>query len=312
LAYTFQPASEGSYNEATSLQYSTEHNGSGYSLLGPYFTGTGIGVLPVATINPGSLTFGNVEAGSKSTVQTLTLTNDGATALSIASIATSGSTAFSQNNDCGAMLASLASCTVRVIFAPGAVTAFAGTLTFTDNSNGKPGSKQTVSLTGTGIPEPVNIFVVNSDGTVSSRMDDGTVRSSNVSGGGLGAAVDRSGLLFSIDADGTGISAFNTDGSLASNTTGQFTGASALAIDGNDQLWIAAPGVVVAMPILGGPSTAYTDSNLRKPTGISIDLSGNVWIADGGSNTVHEILGGGLPASPLADAVTTNTPGMKP
>ena len=64
--------------------------------------------------------------------------------------------------------------------------------------------------------------------------------------------------------------------------------------------------------ILGSGQASIADSTLLKPSGVAIALSGNVWIADSQSNTVHEIVGGGLPAQPLANAVTSKTPGTEP
>jgi sugar lactone lactonase YvrE len=138
------------------------------------------------------------------------------------------------------------------------------------------------------------------------------VQSSAVAGGGIGAAVDRNGLVFSITADGTGVSTFNDNGTLANTTSGVLTGASALAIDGGDQLWIASPGSVSVGQILGSGQASIADPTLQKPSGIAIDLSGNVWISDSQSNTVHEIVGGGMPTQPLATAVTNKTPGTEP
>jgi hypothetical protein len=165
---------------------------------------------------------------------------------------------------------------------------------------------------GTGGSGPSYIFITNSGGSVSSLFSNGAAQSSAVSGGGIGAAVDRNGLVFSITADGTGVSTFNDNGTMVSTTSGVLTGASALAIDGGDQLWIASPGSLSMGQILGSGQVTYTDSTLQKPSGVAIDISGNIWISDSQSNTVHEIVGGGMPARPLANAVTSKTPGMEP
>jgi hypothetical protein len=153
------------------------------------------------------------------------------------------------------------------------------------------------------------VFVVNGAGSVSSIFGyNGGAQSSAVAGGGIGAAVDRNGLVYSITADGTGVSKFNDNGTLVNTTSGVLTGASALAIDGGNQLWIASPGSV---SIWQG-SANFGDPTLQKPSGVAIDISGNVWIADSQSNTLHEIVGGGLPTQPLATAVTKKTPGTEP
>jgi sugar lactone lactonase YvrE len=167
----------------------------------------------------------------------------------------------------------------------------------------------TVSVQG-----PPYIFVTNGAGSVSSLYNyNGSVQSSAVAGGGIGAAVDRNGLVFSLTPDGTGVSTFYENGTLYGTNPSGLTGASALAIDGGDQLWIAAPGSVSMGQILTPYNQAsYTDSTLQKPSGVAIDLSGNVWISDSQNNTVHEIVGGGMPTQPLATAVKNQTPGTEP
>ena len=92
-----------------------------------------------------SLTFATQLIGTTSAAQTVTLTNTGAIALTISSIAASGD--FAQTNTCGTSVMAGASCTIDVSFKPTAKGARTGTLTITDNA---PNSPQTVALTGTG------------------------------------------------------------------------------------------------------------------------------------------------------------------
>jgi FG-GAP-like repeat/Cep192 domain 4/HYDIN/CFA65/VesB-like, Ig-like domain len=100
---------------------------------------------PAATLFPSSLTFGPQLVGTKSTPQSVTLTNTGGATLDINSIAASGN--FRQTNNCGSSLAVGASCTITVFFKPYRVGTITGTLTITDNA---PNSPQTVSLSGVG------------------------------------------------------------------------------------------------------------------------------------------------------------------
>jgi hypothetical protein len=58
--------------------------------------------------------------------------------------------------------------------------------------------------------------------------------------------------------------------------------------------------------------TNLADSTLVKPSGVAIDISGNVWISDSQSDSVHEIVGGAAPVLPLANAVQTNSLGVEP
>jgi len=167
------------------------------------------------------------------------------------------------------------------------------------------------TLTGSEQFLPALVFIAGS-GSVASLNYAGTVVTTGTAGGGIGAAVDQNGLVFSITADGTGISTFNPDGTLANTSSGVLSGASALAIDGSDQLWIAFPGGLSTAQILGSGTGSVTDSTLQKPGGVAIDISGNVWVTDSQSSTVHEIIGGAAPAEPLANAVQSATPGTEP
>ena len=106
-------------------------------------TGGGTGA---ATVNPKSLAFGNVAAGTSSSSKTVTLTNSGSGALTISSITASGD--FTQSNNCAGSLAASSSCTVNVTFNPSTVGAITGGLTFSDSATTSP---QLVKLTGTGI-----------------------------------------------------------------------------------------------------------------------------------------------------------------
>ena len=75
--------------------------------------------------------------------QSVTLTNTGATALSITNTSTTGP--FLQTNDCGGSVAPGAMCTVTVAFISNVVGNYSGTLTLTDSSTDSP---QQVKLSG--------------------------------------------------------------------------------------------------------------------------------------------------------------------
>jgi hypothetical protein len=109
---------------------------------------TGTGIIP-AVASPTSLIFPGQALGTTSAAQTVTLTNNQSTALSITSISSSLSD-FPLSSTCPlspGTLAAGASCTVSVTFQPKATGKRSGTLSFKDSANNSP---QTVSLTGTG------------------------------------------------------------------------------------------------------------------------------------------------------------------
>ena len=100
---------------------------------------------PAAMLAPASLSFGNRTKGATSAAQSVTFTNSGTAALSIAALTASGD--FAETNNCGGSLAAGASCTIQVTFTPSAAGARAGALTVTDNASTSP---QLVPLSGTG------------------------------------------------------------------------------------------------------------------------------------------------------------------
>ena len=109
---------------------------------------TGNVIDPVAQFSPTKLAFGTVTVHSSSTLP-VQLTNSGQTPLDISGISIGGADAgdFSQTNNCPAIMAAGASCTISVTFDPTVKGARTGTLIFTDNV---ASGQSTVALTGTG------------------------------------------------------------------------------------------------------------------------------------------------------------------
>jgi hypothetical protein len=76
---------------------------------------SGAGLAPVG-LQPTALDFGTVAVGGTAPAQTVTLTNNQSTSLTISTIATSGN--FSQANNCSSSLPSGATCTLNITFQP--------------------------------------------------------------------------------------------------------------------------------------------------------------------------------------------------
>jgi len=112
-------------------------------------TGDGGDSGPDATLSPASLSFSDQDVGTTSAAQAITLSNYGTATLDIADI--SASADFGETNNCKMTLASGASRTVNVTFAPGGTGNFTGTLSITNNA---PESPQHVALSGTGTSGP--------------------------------------------------------------------------------------------------------------------------------------------------------------
>jgi hypothetical protein len=108
-----------------------------------------IGTGTAASLSPPNLVFTAQAVGTTSPVQTITLNNAAAAALTITGIAITGTNAadFVETNTCGGGIAARASCTVSVTFKPTATGSRAAAVSVTDNGGASP---QSVPLTGTG------------------------------------------------------------------------------------------------------------------------------------------------------------------
>src|SRR5437879_2289138 len=120
---------------------------------------SGAGTAPGVSLSPTSVSFGNQQVNTTSAAQTVTLTNNGSSALTIASISVTGTNSgdFAQTNNCPlspSTLAASASCTVNVTFTPTATGTRSGTLSVADNAAGSP---QTASLSGAGTAPGVSL-----------------------------------------------------------------------------------------------------------------------------------------------------------
>src|SRR5579871_316618 len=102
-------------------------------------TGTGTWV----SLSPTILNFGNQLVGQNVPTQKTTVTNNGATTLTISSIAASGD--YTQTNTCGDGIAPHTSCFITVTFSPTTTGVRYGAVTITDSDGSSP---QVLNLTG--------------------------------------------------------------------------------------------------------------------------------------------------------------------
>jgi len=111
--------------------------------------GTGVAPAGVSLSPVGALTFGAMGVSLTSAAQTVTLTNNGGTVLTIGSVAVVGDFGIAGGgNGCGATLGVGQACTVQVVFAPTVAGSRTGSLSVTDSAGNSP---QTIALSGTGI-----------------------------------------------------------------------------------------------------------------------------------------------------------------
>jgi Galactose oxidase, central domain/Abnormal spindle-like microcephaly-assoc'd, ASPM-SPD-2-Hydin/Thrombospondin type 3 repeat len=116
--------------------------------------------VPLVTLSPFRLTFGNQQVGTTGNPQTLTLTNSGTATLDVTSIVASGD--FVQTSTCGTSLVAGGTCSINISFSPTELAARPGAITITDNA---PRSPQSIALSGTGIdtiPPVVTIATIPS------------------------------------------------------------------------------------------------------------------------------------------------------
>jgi hypothetical protein len=139
---TFKPSASGSRTASVSITDNASGSPQTASL-------SGTGTAALVSLSPTSLAFGNQPVEMTSTAQAVTLSNTGNAALSITSLALTGTNAsdFEQSNACGSSLAAGANCTIAVMFTPSVAGAEAASLSIADNSSGSP---QTVALSGAG------------------------------------------------------------------------------------------------------------------------------------------------------------------
>lgn len=138
LSVTFSPTAAG--QRTGSIIITDDAAGSPHAV-----TLSGTGAAAVLALSPASLVFSAVAVGSSSSSQTVTLSNQGNSSLSISSVQVTGD--FTQTNNCPATLAAASSCTLSVTFTPTAAGNRTGALTINDGAAGSPHS---VSLSGSG------------------------------------------------------------------------------------------------------------------------------------------------------------------
>jgi len=144
IGVTFTPTVKGKISGALTIG-----DGASSSPQVIALTGTGIGTVtnPVS-FSPSSITFTNQPTGTTSASQSITLTNNGTSALSVATVAASGD--YGETDTCAgqSIAASGGTCTINVSFTPTTTGSISGAITVTDAATTSP---QVVPLGGTGI-----------------------------------------------------------------------------------------------------------------------------------------------------------------
>jgi len=114
-------------------------------------SGTGIAATFTLSINPTSLTFGNVVTNTTSAAQDVTITNTGNSSVTISQITLAGTGYSMTGGGAPVTLTPNQNVILAVQFGPTATGAVAGSITIVSNATGSPA---TVALTGTGVVPP--------------------------------------------------------------------------------------------------------------------------------------------------------------
>jgi hypothetical protein len=144
ISVTFKPTASGT--RTASISVADNANGSPQTAA---LSGTGASSTPTASLAPASLTFASQSLNTASSVQTITLSNTSAAALTITGVTITGANAgdFSQTNTCGTSVAASGTCAISVTFKPTASGGRTASISVADNATGSP---QTATLSGTG------------------------------------------------------------------------------------------------------------------------------------------------------------------
>jgi len=137
--------------------------GGGFLRVGTY--GRGIWQVPLLssvpqttmTVSPTTLNFSGQPLQTVSSPQTVTVTNTGATNLTVSSISINGD--FFETDNCGNAIAASGTCQISVTFDPSTSGTRSGTLTISANI---AGGQETVSLSGTGTTQSAIVVLPNS------------------------------------------------------------------------------------------------------------------------------------------------------
>jgi hypothetical protein len=137
IVVTFAPTAGGTRNGSITVTYAT----------GAPKTITLIGIGSLVSVSPTVLNFGDVNAGGRPALMTVTVANPGVASAGISSIKLAAPRVYRLKSTCPTSLAVGTSCTLTVMFFPQTAAYYTGKLTVTDAS----GTAQVVTITGTGV-----------------------------------------------------------------------------------------------------------------------------------------------------------------
>jgi hypothetical protein len=151
---TFTPTTIEAKTASLSIAYNGAENITSVGI-------SGVGINPIVSVTPSSLSFGSRALNVTSGAQSVTVRNTGTTNLvftggGAAAITITGANAdqFGRTTTCGASLAPSATCTVSATFTPTSTGAKTASVSIAHNAAGSPSE---VALTGTGISPMIGV-----------------------------------------------------------------------------------------------------------------------------------------------------------
>lgn len=235
---------------------------------------------------PSPLAFGNQTQGTTSSPRTLTITNTGATSLTINSVVENGSDLADftvGSNTCnGAIVAAGKTCTVSVTFTPATQAAESAMLTFTDSATDSP---QIVSLTGTGTaPVPTATTTTLSSSAASIAVGSSVTFTATVSPAS-GTPTPTGTVTFKDGSTTLGMGTLNSSGVATLSTSALAKGAHSITASyGGDTRNLASVSTSVAVTVTSAASTTtLTSSAASVVVGSSLTFTATVTGGTGGT-----------------------------
>lgn len=149
------PTGAGAFSASLTL---ASNASNGNAVVG--LSGSAAAPAPALTATPSVIAFGSQTIGAAAATQNVTLANSGNVALALTSITVSGSASVTLGaNNCGASLATGASCIVPVLFAPTAAGNVSATLSVASNA-----APLQVAISGSGTTQAVGTPVLSEAG----------------------------------------------------------------------------------------------------------------------------------------------------
>jgi sugar lactone lactonase YvrE len=265
-----------------------------YGLLLFLFAVLGQSALAQGLSPGGPVNFGSVHLGN---VVTDTLVFTAPTATDITSVVATTDGATNQDfqvisDTCLGPQGPPGSCTIQVEFAPKQIGVRRGALVITDSANAVV---NLIYLSGIGIG-PQYVFAPTTPTTINSA----TTLSPATFTAGAGVQ-DGNGNLFFTDVQNGRILEESSTGVFSSIANLAVTATSGIAIGGDGSLYVSAGNAVYTFMPGGTPTPIITNGvTLQTPTGLAIDVYGDLYIADSTANKVYLDSLSGSSVTPLA------------